>query len=410
MSPPRLLAVDDTDGPDGGCTTYLASRILERIGPKHAAGRPRLVRLNPDNPYKTRGNAAIALPLDRRLDADDVLDPAMAVVEDHARVAKAKGAGLAVFDTPPDRTWYERGVREQIPINRARDALADTPTRTLGNGRGLVGCLCAAAWRPDETATYTRIAYRDPNRWGTPREIGEATVRQASERFDPLFDSWDPIDAHAAIAPRTPCPVLHGIRATRPDVLEDAANVIDAEPEHAETTFVTNQASDDHLDPDALTPVTIAEQPQALPGGHAKAKGHTPSGDERQLLAFEPTGRLRHALLDVEPGDTVLPAGSLDDDQVNLEKLLHVPQAEREPATCPGCGGAMASQGADRPRKCPRCGTRANPDRTRPTARWAEASVSARRHLARPLELGLAEPVARAAEPLLEEPPAASEA
>ena len=57
------IGFDDTDSLSGGCTTYLAARIIEkitRVGAKFI-DFPYLVRLNPNIPYRTRGNAAIAL-------------------------------------------------------------------------------------------------------------------------------------------------------------------------------------------------------------------------------------------------------------------------------------------------------------------------------------------------------------
>src|SRR5262245_31853751 len=57
------IGIDDTDSPSGGCTTYtmaLISEELQRLG-FEIDGYPCLVRLNPNVPLKTRGNAALAL-------------------------------------------------------------------------------------------------------------------------------------------------------------------------------------------------------------------------------------------------------------------------------------------------------------------------------------------------------------
>src|SRR4030065_1762194 len=62
---PTLLAFDDTDSPDGMCTTYLATLVIEALADYDLIGLPRLVRLNPNIPWKTRGNAAICLSLGR---------------------------------------------------------------------------------------------------------------------------------------------------------------------------------------------------------------------------------------------------------------------------------------------------------------------------------------------------------
>lgn len=397
-----LIAFDDTDGPDGGCTTHLAGEVLDRLGPGRQAGRPRLVRLRPENPYKTRGNAAVAVEVTDDLDPDDALETAIDVISDHARVAEGKGAGVAVFDAPPDPSWYEHGVREQIPLDEVQAALEGVPTATLGTGRGLVGALCAAAWDPaSREHTFTRIAYRAPERWGTPRRLDPDAARDIEQAYPETFDCYDPDDAHAVIAPRTPCPVLYAIRATRPDRLDEAACELSTEPEARAVTFVTNQASDDHLTPADLVPVEVTATPQTLEGGHVRVPAETLEGEPVDLMAFEPTGRLRRGARGLSPGDRALPVGPRKQGQINLEKLLCVPGATGRPTRCPGCGGRMGSTGRVGPRRCARCGTRREAKTRTPAPRWHEAAPSARRHLARPLALGLADHVADAAEALL---------
>src|SRR2546425_11944426 len=46
------------------CTTFLATEIIRELtGDYDLIGYPRLVRLNPNIPWKTRGNGAIAIPV-----------------------------------------------------------------------------------------------------------------------------------------------------------------------------------------------------------------------------------------------------------------------------------------------------------------------------------------------------------
>ena len=57
------VGIDDTDSPRMGCTTYIASLLAERL---HEIGvsfidYPNLIRLNPNVPWKTRGNGALCL-------------------------------------------------------------------------------------------------------------------------------------------------------------------------------------------------------------------------------------------------------------------------------------------------------------------------------------------------------------
>src|SRR3989442_4328458 len=56
------IGVDDTDSLQGMCTTFLATEIVRDLTEDYdLIGYPRLVRLNPNIPWKTRGNGAICL-------------------------------------------------------------------------------------------------------------------------------------------------------------------------------------------------------------------------------------------------------------------------------------------------------------------------------------------------------------
>ncbi len=56
------VGVDDTDSRDEMCTTYIGLKIAASTK-KQILGYPRLVRLNPNIPYKTRGNGAVCMNL-----------------------------------------------------------------------------------------------------------------------------------------------------------------------------------------------------------------------------------------------------------------------------------------------------------------------------------------------------------
>src|SRR5665648_562942 len=71
-----IVAIDDTDSRAGGCTTYIASLVVQRFR-ESVVGYPLLVRLNPTIPYKTRGNGAVAI----RFKAD-LSDEVCAVIRD----------------------------------------------------------------------------------------------------------------------------------------------------------------------------------------------------------------------------------------------------------------------------------------------------------------------------------------
>jgi len=55
------VAVDDTDSMKGNCTTFLATEIIREFDDMGLIGNPRLVRLNPATPWKTRGNGSLVM-------------------------------------------------------------------------------------------------------------------------------------------------------------------------------------------------------------------------------------------------------------------------------------------------------------------------------------------------------------
>ena len=61
------IGFDDTDSRDGGCTTYVCFEFVSRLYEKGycLCEYPRLVRLNPQVPWKTRGNGAVAVHVGR---------------------------------------------------------------------------------------------------------------------------------------------------------------------------------------------------------------------------------------------------------------------------------------------------------------------------------------------------------
>ena len=50
------VGIDDTDSLDGGCTTWLVTEIIAELSDFDLVAPPRLVRLNPNVPWKTSQN------------------------------------------------------------------------------------------------------------------------------------------------------------------------------------------------------------------------------------------------------------------------------------------------------------------------------------------------------------------
>ncbi len=409
-----VIGVDDTDSRDRGmCTTYVAARLAERVS--DAGGtveRTLLVRLDPAVEHKTRGNAALAVHCD--IDAGRALALAREAL-DRARTADPDtNPGVVVADCDPDAVpdsiveTAERAVRAYVRPDPVRSRLEDAGfgSAQRGNGRGLVGATAAVgAWAAFEEWTYECLSYRERDRWGTPREVDHASVFAAAE--DAYPEVWDTVDREEDVAvcvPRTPCPVLHGIRGDDPDAVRRVADAIESEPVARRRVFVTNQGTDAHLQPATDGVVEggayrldgrVASPPETREGGHVFVTLDSDPDGRLQCVAFEPTKRFRDRVRSLRVGDRLTVCGEVSNGTLKLEKFAVRNLATTELVTpgCPSCGRSMESAGRRAGYRCRDCGTSADGKVTRPIERdlevgWYEVPPCARRHVARPLVRG----------------------
>ena len=409
-----VVGVDDTDSrATGMCTTYAARELADRI--RETGGsveRLLLIRLNPAVEHKTRGNAALAVHTD--LDVDralalvrETLD--LAQTDDPKTNPGAVVADCAPDEVPPQVAEFALDAVRTIQDRTTATLLCDTmgfARCQRGNGRGLVGALAAVgAWAAFEEWTYEHIAYREQSRWGTDREVDADSVRAAADDHYPtVWDTVDRASGYPVCVPRTPCPVLYGIRGDDPDACRAVAAAIDGEPVAESATFVTNQGTDVHLRDAAVDAVaddsayrvagTVVEAPETREGGHVFL---TLADDEATLrcAAFEPTKRFRDRVRALREGDRITVCGEVSNGTVKLEKFAVNDLVRTEPATpsCPDCGSTMSSAGRNQGYRCRDCSTRADGKVDRPIERslepgWYEVPPVARRHIAKPLVRG----------------------
>jgi len=409
-----IVGIDDTDSRElGMCTTYVAARLAEALSADgHAVERTLLVRCNPAVEHKTRGNAALAV----HTDADS--DVAREYLREHLAMAETDddrtNPGGVVLDVHPDSIpdelarFARDAVRDHLRIGDAV-ALAERHAAakvTRGNGRGLVGALAAAgAWGAREDWTYELIAYRERERWGTERRVDAGSVFTTAEAAYP--DAWDTVDrveGRAVCVPRTPCPILYGIRGDDPAAVREVAAAIESEPVARTHLFVTNQGTDAHLREATIADVAdgrsyrvdgeVVDPPDTRAGGHVFLA--VSEGEEYlPCAAFEPTKRFRDRVRNLRVGDRVTVCGEVSDGTLKLEKFaLRDPvRTERVTPACPDCGRSMESAGRDQGYRCRDCGTHRPGTVQVPLERdlepgWYEVPPCARRHVAKPLVRG----------------------
>ncbi|WP_049928525.1 tRNA(Ile)(2)-agmatinylcytidine synthase [Halopiger goleimassiliensis] len=429
-----IVGLDDTDSRERGmCTTYVAARIATRLrrtldSDADPVSRILLVRLNPAVEYKTRGNAALAIHVDCDPDlAFSVARETLASLAETADERTHPGLVVADHDAGPASIpeavarFAEQAVRDHLEIDDAREQCDRHGYRTwhAGDGRGRIGALAAVgAWRACSEWTYEYISYRDPERWGTPREVDPESVFAAADWGYPA--AWDTVDrgeSETVCVPHTPGPILHGIRGDDPEVVRQVAERIESEPVDSSQLFVTNQGTDAHLREGTIGDVRdgrayrvdgrVATPPETRRGGHvffdlmSPETGADPDETEREgterleCAAFEPTKRFRDRVRSFRVGDRLTVCGEVSRGTLKLEKVAirDLVRTERVTPTCPDCDRRMESAGRNQGYRCRECGTSAPTREERPLERdleegWYEVPPCARRHIAKPLVRG----------------------
>ena len=183
------VGIDDTDSMKGMCTTFIALEGIKRLSKLgiRPIKFPRLVRLNPNIPWKTRGNGAVSISFaknntekvligccenkdiytteDSSEDImEDVFDTFKDIIEEFSiKEDPNTSPGLIVSKLSPPEEFYWKGVRGIVELNNVKKWLAKQKDNVLykeiNDGRGLIGALAAIAWKPNDK-TFELLTYK----------------------------------------------------------------------------------------------------------------------------------------------------------------------------------------------------------------------------------------------------------
>ncbi len=404
------IGIDDTDSLDGMCTTYIGAVLKGELEKYSEVIEARLVRLNPNIEFKTRGNASISLKVETTK-AEKVKSKVLDTVEKYAVFEdKNTNPGVIFFegDIPGEFNGiYKKALHRIVSIKEAeKTALRyGSEVHKFKNGRGIVGALAAIGSDLSKDCTYEIIAYRKKNKWGTQRKVDKDSVERMDKMTFPFtFNNIDYRDARVLITPHTPCPVLFGIRGESPSVLNEAyGSVIPNEPIEKNMLYVSNQATDAHLeevetigDIKEFSTVTlkgsVTSKPKTIEGGHVI---FTISDGDKAIdcAAYEPTQDFRNIVRSLEIYDTLKVSGGVKSGTINLEMIEILKLAEvttLENPFCPICNLRMGSSGKKQGYRCRKCKTKSFEKLKRRTERKIEEKIyqvppGAMRHLGKPL-------------------------
>ncbi|MCI4337293.1 MAG: DUF1743 domain-containing protein [Thermoplasmata archaeon] len=427
------IAVDDTDGPDGGCTTYTLTEVItaaQEYG-LDLIGEPRLVRLDPNVPTKTRGNAALAarfghgagtrrrqgvLPTGtlwsfargtppRRAEQAGLVERAWSAVRRTSTIGTpGTDPVLVALAHRPASPLYWEAVSRWVAPESVEPILAGlgAEVRSESDRGGIVGAAAALAW-PSRSVTWELIAYRPPARWGRRREVDAESVRGAQRDHASLFLCHDPRTRRLLVAPHTSCPILFGLRSRDRASLAAAAREVRSEPVERWIIFRTNQGTGDHLQPRSVLSLrpydagrvrgVVRGDPIRLPGGHVQLDVTGSDGGLLRCLVFEPTKTLPAIVAQLVDGDRVEVWGGRGDDptfRVEGIRVFSRPAGvgPRRGPWCEVCSRRSHSIGRARGYRCPGCHSRFPLELAERTPGLApplgthHPTASARRHLA----------------------------
>jgi tRNA(Ile2)-agmatinylcytidine synthase len=381
------IGIDDTDSPRMGCTTYVAALLIEKL---HELGvsfidYPNLVRLNPNVPWKTRGNGALCLRFkcDENL-VEDIKPKVVDIVEKNSDMDYAGTEPGVVFffgnRIPKElATFAKQTIQGIVKMREALKLIRVFKAEAVGfkSGRGIIGALASVGETLEGDHTYELIAYRTPENRGTPRRLEVASVKKMNEKTAPLtFNNIDPETGRVLITPHGPDPILYGIRGETPAIVKKAHKMIHSlEPVERWTIFRTNHGTDAHLrrinsvsEVLPYNPIvvrgTVTGAPKIVPRRHVIFSIGDKTG-QIDCAAYEPTGDLRKAAKQLIIGDHieayggVRPSSSKRLVTVNLEKFKVLRLASKivlHNPFCPQCGKRLKSMGTNKGFKCENCG------------------------------------------------------
>lgn len=382
---------------------------------------PNIIRLNPNIPYKTRGNAAVALRLEIQSPSYDMIREAVLTeIELNSHFGHPGTDPAAVFlRGEPSQSLGQFSRKAMWDVLTDREALkrlksAGAEAVAYGTTIGLIGALAAVGQTMKGDHTYELVAYRERKNWGTRRLVDADTVRRMDALTTPgTFNNYDFDNRRVLVTPHGPDPVLLGLRGETPQIVRNAFGMLRIwEPVERWVIFRTNHGTENHLiqvqSSKAIRPNRpiilrgfVASRPRTIRGGHVffLMKHHE---GVIECAAFEPTGNLRNVAAKLVAGDEVTVFGGVKNREesskltINLEKIqIHrtTQDLHLENPTCVRCGKHMKSAGKGQGFVCKGCHLRAPKamKSTIPRQRVLQIGIyipnpKAHRHLTKPIQ------------------------
>ncbi|MDH5657952.1 MAG: tRNA(Ile)(2)-agmatinylcytidine synthase [Nitrosopumilus sp.] len=411
------VGFDDTDSPKGMCTTFLAYKIVNLLQKQKAEflDFPRLIRFNPNIPWKTRGNGAVSLKIKTK-DPSKTKNQIKNLVLKYSDVKNGANPGLVFFESdsiPSEFICFSNlALWQLINRNNAKKFAKKNNLEIFyqGNGQGLIGAIGAIGYDFHDH-TLELLSYRKKSKFGKPRKLSTKSVKIMQEKTFPYtFNSFDSKRGRILITPHGPDPVFYGVRGENIDSLINATKILKSDEKlDGYMIFKSNQGTSDHLKnelnfenmkPYASGKITgiVSNSPKIVKGGHVffkiLSKGH-----EFWCAVYKPTG-ISTVASNLITGDEICLGGGVRKASKNFPRIINLEFLDvinlkknifLSNPLCKKCNKKMKSKGRNQGFECVRCGNKSSKKTTIEIPRKIKKQlylpkVSAHRHLTRPLQ------------------------
>lgn len=411
------IGFDDTDSPKGMCTTFLAYKVVDLLQKQKTEflDFPRLIRFNPNIPWKTRGNGAVSLKIKTR-NPSKIKNQVKSLVAKYSDTQNGANPGLVFFesDSIPDEMKKFSNLALWQLINRKTAKVFAKKNKLeffyQGNGQGLVGAIGAIGYDFNDH-TLELLSYRKKAKFGKERKISAESVKNMQEKTSPFtFNSFDAKKGRILITPHGPDPVFYGVRGENVSSLISATKIIKTDEKlDGYMIFKSNQGTGDHLKneltAEKMKPYasgkiigTVSNKPKIVKGGHVFFKILSQK-NEFWCAVYKPTGMTSIAL-ELIQGDKISVGGGVRKASKNFPRIINLEfikiislekNLSLSNPLCKKCNKNMKSKGKNQGFQCVRCGNKLGKKESIEIPRKIKKQlylpkISAHRHLTRPMQ------------------------
>ena len=409
------IGFDDTDSPKGMCTTFLAFKIVEYLKKQDLEflDFPRLIRFNPNIPWKTRGNGAVSLKI-RAENTAKIKNKIKNFVSQYSDTKNGANPGLVFYENPKIPSQFtefsERALWQLINRNEAKKFALKNQLEIFykGNGQGLIGAIGAIGYQFNDH-TLELLSYRKNSEFGKKRNLSLQNVEEMQNKTFPYtFNSFDTKKSRVLIVPHGPDPVFYGVRGEKVSSLLFAKKILEPKEKLAgHMIFKSNQGTGDHLK-NNLTKSTLKPYVSGIVQGKVSSTPKIEKGghvfftinfncENLPCAVYKPTG-LTFIASKLIKDDEICVGGGLRKASKTHPRVLNLEFIEvkklvksfvNSNPVCYNCNKKMKSKGKNQEFKCVKCGKTLKSKIKIENRRFIQKKlylpeITAHRHLTRP--------------------------